>query len=158
MRSLGGFGLNVFGSGLVGYINRNADNVLVGRYLGSAALGAYSVAYNVMLLPIAQLTSPLQAALFPAYARVQRDEERVASIWLRVTTVVASLVAPAMVGLAVVAPDFVHVVLGQRWAAAAPVLRILAIVVLVDSISSLGQRTLQAMDRARTFSTSQSSE
>ena len=149
LRSLGGFGLNVFGSGLVGYINRNTDNILVGRYLGSAALGAYSVAYNVMLLPLTQLISPLQGALFPAYSRVQSDEKRVASIWLRVTTVVASLVAPAMVGLAVVAPDFVHVVLGQRWAAAAPVLRILAIVVLVDSISSLGQRTLQAMDRAR---------
>ena len=49
LRDLGGFGLNVLGSHLIGYAHRNADNLLIGRYLGSAALGAYSVAYNIML-------------------------------------------------------------------------------------------------------------
>lgn len=150
LRSLGGFGLSVFGANLVGYVNRNADNVLVGRYLGTGALGIYSVAYNVMLLPLSQLIVPLQDALYPAFARVQHDKERVAGIWLRVTTVVAGIVAPAMAGLAVVAPDFVDVVLGRRWAAAAPILRILALVTLVQSVSSLGQKMLQALDRART--------
>ena len=64
------------------------------------------------------------------------------------TTVVASLVVPAMAGLAVVAPDFVHVVLGPRWAAAAPILRILAFVTLAQSISSLGHKMLQGVGRA----------
>ena len=148
LRSLGGFGLRVFGSGLVNYINRNTDNVLVGRYLGSGALGAYSVAYNVILLPITQLTGPLQSTLFPAYASIQHDAKRVADIWLRVTTVVTGLVAPAMVGLAIVAPDFVHVLLGHRWQAATPVVQILAFVSLGQAISGLGWRVLQAMDRA----------
>ncbi len=31
------------------YLNRNTDNVLVGRFIGASGLGAYTVAYNTML-------------------------------------------------------------------------------------------------------------
>ena len=151
LRSLGGFGLNVMGSRLMDDVSTNADNVLIGRFLGSAALGAYSVAYNLMTLPIARLVIPIQDTLFPAYARIQDDTARVRQIWLRTTAVVTSVVAPAMVGLMVVAPDFVHVVLGSRWAAAAPVLRILAPLAVAQSLAALASTTLLARDRTKTI-------
>jgi O-antigen/teichoic acid export membrane protein len=151
LRDLGGFGANVLGARTIDYLNRNADNLLVGRFLGSAALGAYAVAYNIMLLPLTRLILPIQDALFPAYARWQHDRERLASVWLRVDRVVAALVAPAMLGVAVVAPDFVDVVLGERWHAAVPVLQVLAVVALLQSIASLGERVLQALDRTGTI-------
>jgi O-antigen/teichoic acid export membrane protein len=147
LRDLSGFGLNIFGARLVDYLNRNVDNVLVGRFLGSASLGAYSVAYNIMILPLERLIVPIQDTLFPAYSRWQDDAGRLRSVWLRVLSVVAAVVAPAMLGLVVVAPDFVRVVLGARWHAVGPVLQVLAAVGLVQSLAMLGLRLLQAMDR-----------
>jgi O-antigen/teichoic acid export membrane protein len=56
-----------------------------------------------------------------------------------------------MAGLAVVAPDFVHVVLGERWHNAVPVLQILCAVAAIQSVGMLGQRILTALDRTRTI-------
>ena len=151
LRMHGGFGLNVMGSRLMDDVSTNADNALIGRFLGSAALGAYSVAYNLMTLPIARLVIPIQDTLFPAYARIQDDTARIRRIWLRTTAVMASVVAPAMVGLAVVAPNFVHFVLGSRWATVAPVLRILAPLAIAQSLAALASTTLLARDRTKTI-------
>ena len=149
LRSLGGFGLNLFGARSLDYVNRNADNILVGRFLGSAPLGAYSVAYNIMLVPLGRLILPIQDVLFPAYSRWQDDQARLARVWLRVVRVVAALVCPMMIGLTIVADDFVRVVLGHRWALAVPVLRVLAPVALLQSLAALGDKVLSALDRTR---------
>ncbi|MDE3165511.1 MAG: lipopolysaccharide biosynthesis protein, partial [Acidobacteriota bacterium] len=47
IRGVAGFSLNLCGFGLVNYFARNADNVIVGRYLGSGPLGNYQMAYNL---------------------------------------------------------------------------------------------------------------
>jgi O-antigen/teichoic acid export membrane protein len=150
-RSLGGFGVNLLGARVLDYANRNTDNILVGRFLGPSALGAYSVAYNLMFLPLDRLILPIQDTLFPAYARWQEDLERLAGVWLRIFRMVAALVFPAMVGLAIVAPDFVAAILGTKWSAAVPVLQILCAVAIVQSLAALGVRVLSALDRTHTI-------
>ena len=150
LRALGGFGLNVMGMRLLGNVSTNADNLLVGRFLGSAALGVYSVAYNLMTLPIARLIVPIQDSLFPAYARVQDDKTRIAQIWHRTNAVTVAIVAPVMMGLAILSSEFVDVILGSKWSAAAPVLRILAPAAVAQSLSSLANTALLGIDRSST--------
>ena len=89
--------------------------------------------------------------LFPAFARIQDDVEKMQSVWLRVNRMVGALTIPAMVGLACVAPDLVRVVLGERWHTAIPVIRILAWVGLLQSLQSLNSSILQARDRTNTL-------
>jgi len=149
LKSLGSFGFNLAGSRLLDDVSANADNMLIGRFLGSAALGAYSVAYNLMTLPLLRLVVPIQETLFPAYAHIQDDLERVRQIWYRTMAIVASFVAPAMIGLAVIASDFVLVVMGRRWADVVPVLRILAPVAVAQALASLASTTLVSRGRAR---------
>jgi O-antigen/teichoic acid export membrane protein len=147
LRRLGRFGGNVFGSRLLFYGNRNADNILIGRFLGSAALGSYAVAYNVMLLPFSQLAGPLQEVLFPAFARMQEDVEQVARLWLRANRVVGAITIPAFLGLAVVAQEFVTTLLGPNWVAAIPVMRILCIVGLLQSLQRMNSSILEARNQ-----------
>ena len=68
---LGSFGMRVFGARFLGWGNQNMDNVLVGRYLGASALGAYALAYNIMYVPITRISLPLASVFSPAYARMQ---------------------------------------------------------------------------------------
>lgn len=146
---VGGFGSRVLGANLFFTVSRNADNLLVGRFLGPAALGVYALAYNIMLVPLSRLSTPVQDVLFPALSRTQDDLERTRSMVVRVTRCVAALSMPAMLGLIVVAPDFVVVVLGERWSEAIPVIRILAVVGLAQSITSLNPRIITAQGHAR---------
>lgn len=134
LRDLGGFGANVFGTRILFYFNRNADNLLIGRFLGASALGAYALAYNVMLAPVSRILMPVAEVLFPAMSRMEGDRERIASVWFRVTRLVGALTVPAMLGLIIVAPEFVNVVLGEQWQRATPVIQILAWVGLLQSL------------------------
>jgi O-antigen/teichoic acid export membrane protein len=147
LKNLGGFSANVFGTRLLFYASRNADNLLVGRFLGSSALGAYALAYNLMLMPIERITGPIQEVLFPAFSRLQDDPGRLAAAWLRVNRAVAALSMPMLLGLMIAAPEFVTVVLGEKWSAAIPVLQILAWAGLLQSLQRLNSSVLQARDR-----------
>jgi O-antigen/teichoic acid export membrane protein len=151
LRDLGGFSANIFGHRVLYYLHRNADNLLVGRFLGAAALGAYALAYNVMLLPFSRIAGPVQDVLFPAFSKLQDEPGRIAELWMRATRVIGAISVPALAGLVVVAPDVVQVVLGPRWSGMVPVLQILAWVGLLQSLQTLNTNILQALDRTRTL-------
>jgi len=151
LRSLGGFSLKVLGQRLLYYVHANVDNLLVGRVLGPAALGAYAVAYSVMLVPFSRIAVPITEVLFPAFSELQDDRGRMTSSWVRATRVIAALSAPSLLGMIVLAPEFVAVVLGDRWSAAAPVIRILAFVGLLQSLQTLNSNVLLALGRAGTL-------
>lgn len=147
LRAMGGYSSHVFGSRLLFYANRNADNMLVGRFIGAAALGAYSIAYTIMLVPFSQIASPIQEVLFPAMARMQDDVPRIARSWLRANRVIAAISIPSLLGMLVVAPDFVTVVLGDKWQIATPVIQVLVWVGILQSLQRLNSSVLQARER-----------
>ncbi len=149
IRELRGFGGQVSGTLLLFQLNQNTDNVLIGRYLGASALGSYALAYNIILVPFSRLAAPLHEVLYPVFSRLQDDRARLASVWLRVVRMVAAVAVPAMLGLVILAPDFVSVVFGPRWHDAAPVMRILAWVGLLFVIQGLNSVVLQALGRTR---------
>jgi O-antigen/teichoic acid export membrane protein len=151
LRECGGFGIKLFGSRLLSFVNLNADNLLVGRYLGSAALGIYAIAYNVMFAPLARVAQPVQSVLIPAFARLRDEPQRVGEVWLRGSLLTAVVAVPGFVGMLVVAPDFVPVVLGSRWDAAVPVLQLLCIAGIVQALHMLQWSLLQARGEAGTL-------
>ena len=149
LRGLGSFTGNVFGQNFIYYVGRSLPNVLIGRAVGASPLGVYSLANNVMLAPFNQIAAPLQQVLFPAFAQLQDDRERLAEIWIRVARLVGAIATPALVGIVVVAPDFVDSVLGHKWHAAARILRILALVGLLQALQTLNGEVLLALGKAR---------
>jgi PST family polysaccharide transporter len=126
LRDLGGFGLKVFGARILSWGNSNMDNVLVGRYLGAAPLGAYALAYNVMYVPITRISAPITRILSAAYARMQHEPERLESAWLRGRSILSALLSPAFAIVIVVAPDLVPVAFGAKWDNAVTPLQLLA--------------------------------
>ncbi len=151
LKRLGGFAGNVFGENILYQAGRNIANLLTGRVLGAAALGTYALATNVILMPFSRIAAPLQQVFFPAFSRMQGDRERMADMWIRVTRLVGAISIPALAGLVIVAPDFVDVVLGDRWHAATRVIQILAWAGLVQSLQTLSGEVLLALNRSGTL-------
>jgi len=144
LRNLGGFSSKVFASSILSWGNLNLDNVLVGRALGSNALGVYSLAYNVMFLPITRIGRPLSEVLSPAYSRIQTDRERLERSWLRGKRMVVLFIAPGFLATLVTAPDLVDVVFGSRWSDAVAPLQLLCVAGLAHSLGMLNWGVLAA--------------
>jgi PST family polysaccharide transporter len=136
IRNLAGFSAGVLGSDLLNFANRNADNLLVGKFLGSGQLGYYSMAYQLMLYPLSQVSSVIVKVLFPALSRMQDDTLRLRQAYVRSISAIAFITFPMMIGLFAVSRDFVSVVFGEKWLAMLPVLDILCWVGMMQSIGT----------------------
>jgi PST family polysaccharide transporter len=131
------FGGHVAASYFVINVSRSADNVLIGRYTGAGPLGLYSKAYNLLMLPVRQLSLPTGSVAIPAFSRTQDEPERFARYYLRTINLILWISAPIFGFLFVAAQPVIVLVLGNQWREAAPVFQILA-------ISALGQLLLDS--------------
>ena len=129
-----GFSSNLLGYSIVNYWARSADNLLVGRFLGSGSLGIYTRAYSTMLMPLSQVANVLGQVMFPALSRMQHDKKRVKRIYLHSIAMIALVTFPMMMGLLVVAEDFVLALYSAKWSDVTSVLRILCLVGMIQSI------------------------
>lgn len=134
-------------SRVFGYAVRNTDNLLIGRYLGSVALGFYALAYTVFLIPVVEIDFPVSQVLFSTLSRLQGDADRLKRGFLLATKYVMMIALPMMVGLSLVASLFVEVVFGAKWLPSAPVMSILALAGFLQLMTSLGPSGLQAIGR-----------
>ena len=127
---------NYLGSNVINYWSRNADSLLIGKYLGKIEVGIYSRAYSLMLLPLSQITSIVSQVMFPALSRIQDDHEKVRRVYLKALRMIAFITFPMMTGLFVVAEPFILVLCGPKWLAAVPVLKIFCLVGLAQSVGT----------------------
>jgi len=142
------FGLNITGFNIFNYFSRNADNLVIGLFLGPVALGYYSLAYKLMLLPRDSVSKVLARVLFPKLSKLQDNDERLADVYLRATGAIAFVTFPMMAGLAVLAEPFVQVVLGERWLPAVPLIQLLAPVGALQSVAATGGNVFLAKGRS----------
>lgn len=109
------FAMNTYGHFATNYCTRNFDNFLVGWFFGPQSLGFYKKAYDLCVLPVAQLSDPLNAVAVPVLSRLAADPER------RRRYVVRALSTLAFVGmglgacLSLVGKDLIFVLLGPQW-------------------------------------------
>jgi PST family polysaccharide transporter len=147
IKSIVGFSANLTGFNILNFAIRNADSLLIGRYLGAQNLGLYDLAYRLMLSSLQLVSGAFARALFPVYMRIRDDHGRLRAAYLKVTAAVALVAFPAMLGLVGVAEPFVDVAFGSRWAAVAPLLMILAPVGALQAISTTVGNIYQATGR-----------
>jgi O-antigen/teichoic acid export membrane protein len=145
LRETGQFGIKLFGASILSYLSLNGDNLLIGRFIGAVALGTYSLAYNLMSLPMSLLAAPISQVAFPALSRLKSDRERLRSAWLRGKRISSVFIAPAFVGLIVIAPDLVPAMFGAKWEPAVAVVQILALGLVTQAVGTLNWTMLIAL-------------
>jgi O-antigen/teichoic acid export membrane protein len=110
-----GFGHSLAQVALI--FSQQADNLVVGRWLGPVALGIYGRAYNLMVMPATAFGKIVNRVLFPVMAQVQDERDRLAGAYERALAIVALVSLPVSVLLWIVAPEFIPVLLGPQWTA-----------------------------------------
>lgn len=139
VRTMLRFGSNIAGFSIINYFSRNLDNMLIGRYYGSATLGLYSKAYQLLMLPITNLRDPLNKVAMPALSRLQYEPEQYRSYYMKFIAVLAFVTMPIIVFMYVCSDNLIRVVLGQQWLEAGEIFKILAIAGLIQPVwSTLG--------------------
>ena len=129
------FGANITAFNLVNYFHRNLDNVLIGKVWGADALGVYSRAYALLMLPIANLRGPLTRVAFPVLSRLQHEPTEYRAYYRRAISLLALAAMPLTALLFATAPLLIELVLGPRWLDAAEIFRVLSVAAFLMPVS-----------------------
>lgn len=134
VRSMLAFGGNLTGFHIVNYFARNLDNMLIGRFWGSAQLGLYAKAYQLLMLPIDQINEPITSVAVPALSRLTEFPERYRRAYGRLLEKIAMLTMPLMAFMIVTSDWFVLLLLGPRWAEVSRIFALLGIAGMIQPI------------------------
>lgn len=147
IRPLLSFSSYQLGFNVLNYFSRNLDNILVGRYLGTAPLGIYDKAYRLMRYPLVLITFAMTPAIQPVVKQYAHDKAQVEAIQRDFLWRLSLMGAVAGLFIYLLAGDIVAWLLGPQWNAVVPVIRILAIGIPVQVVLSTSGSFYQAMDR-----------
>ncbi len=150
VKSLVRFGVPTMGGGVLRSIQTQIDTWLTSRFFGAAVVGYYDKAYNLTGRLSSMLTTAIFGnVLFPSYARLQHEPERLARAYVKSTTMVLLMVMPLSVGLATTASLLVHVLIGENWAPMIPLWQIFSIFGLTWAISANASPLFLAVGQPR---------
>lgn len=109
------------------YLGRNADNMIVGKVLGTDSLGIYQRAYTLMMRPVDLFGGVTTSVFFPLMASIQSDVPRLKSAYTRGFALASLLGLPTSAFLSVHAGEVIELLYGPRWIGVIAPFRVLAL-------------------------------
>ncbi|MHB1204996.1 MAG: lipopolysaccharide biosynthesis protein, partial [Rhodospirillaceae bacterium] len=112
---------------IVTAIKTRSDTFVVGKIAGADSLGFYALAYEISNLTSTELVAPISRVLFPGFAKLAGDRERLASGFIQSLAMIVFIAAPMAAGIAMVSDYVVAIFLGPRWQPVIPLIQIMTL-------------------------------
>ncbi|MCH8897602.1 MAG: lipopolysaccharide biosynthesis protein, partial [Chloroflexi bacterium] len=146
-KELFGFGRWVYFTRVLTFIVNQADSMVLARLLWPASLGFYQMAQRTSLVPLQEIRRGVSTVAFPLYSKVQDDLVKLRRAFMGSVEAVASISIPLAVAVVVLAPDFVSVVLGEKWLPSVPAIQVLAVAGALNSLTGAGSSLFMGSGR-----------
>lgn len=137
------------GSLLLLALVNDVDYLIVGRRLGTTALGYYTVAFRIPQMIISNSFLVFSQVLVPVLARAGSDQARLQRAYVRTVRIQVIFGLGAAICLVIVAPVLVPVVFGARWAPAIVPLAALSLYAAFRSFAWGATDVFKGMGRPR---------
>jgi O-antigen/teichoic acid export membrane protein len=136
LKEVSSFSLNLTGFSILNYFVRNADYILIGKFLGTQDLGYYTLAYRLMLYPLQNISAVIGRVMFPVLSKIQDDNAKFRSVYLKAIATISVITFPLMSGLCVLAEPFILTLFGQQWRPVITLVMILSVLGIAQSIAT----------------------
>jgi polysaccharide transporter, PST family len=141
------FGAHLTLANVMAYFSRQGDNLIVGKLFGPTSLGFYTKAYELMMQPMQQVTRPLGSIALSALSRLVSQPEQYSRAYFRMMDKALLLTTPMGAACLGCPEVIIRVLLGAGWEPAAPMLRALSLVMLVQPLTSTTNWLLTSQGR-----------
>lgn len=150
-KQLFGFGSKLLVSGLLATGVSNLYNLVIGKLYDTERLGFYTRAQQFPELTSGTINSVFNTATFPLMSSIKDNREDLVVTFTKLIRIVAMVVFPAMMGLAVLSKPIILVLLGEKWSPAAGFLFWLALSYIFTPLGGLNLSLLNAIGRSDLF-------
>lgn len=127
LKELLSVGVYVLGSVLSNTVSRQADSVLIGRFLGTLELGVYSIGFKVSQTANSVLLNSLSRLGLPTFSRLQSSSDELTTAYQRFWVLGTALTLPVFALIGLTASELVPSLFGDQWRESATVLQVLMV-------------------------------
>jgi len=149
VRSMLSYGGNLTGYNVTNYFARNLDNALIGKFWGAYQLGVYSRAYQMLLMPMAQINNPLVAVAVPALSRLTDSPERYRTAYLKIVEKIAMITMPGIMFMIAMSDWLVLLLLGPQWREAGRIFMLLGVAAIIQPVTKTAPWLFTTQGRTR---------
>lgn len=115
VKKIWSFASNQFSFNFINYFSRNADKLLIGKYMGNKSLGYYDKAYQLLMYPNTILLGIITPALQPILKDYQDDILVIRSTYLKIFRVLLTIGLPLSVFLSLSSNTIITFMFGNQW-------------------------------------------
>jgi O-antigen/teichoic acid export membrane protein len=126
-RQIGGFSLWLMLNNFLTFLNGRSSTFVLGKLAGPAVVGNYTLSQRIIYLPGSEIAAPIRQAVYPGYAKLSGEPERLGDGFIRVFGLIMLAVVPISAALGLVVDPLVRVALGERWIPAIPIMQVLVL-------------------------------
>lgn len=126
-RAIVGFSFWSWLCALLSQVRDRADQMVLGRMMGTSAVGMFSIGVEIGSLTTTELMEPLHRALFSGFTNQRGDADDQSRMFITVVGIAVMIVLPVGVGISLVADPIIRLVLGERWLDIRPIIQVASI-------------------------------
>jgi len=130
-------------------IRETSGTFLVGKFLGTSRLGAWSVGTQFGDRLELILYSPMERTLFAAFSSIRNDAARLRETFLKAVHTGFAFIAPVCVGMGLLSQEIIAIALGPKWSVAGLVLGFSAPAMAFYLLAGLGASLATALGHTR---------
>jgi teichuronic acid exporter len=142
-------GLNVLGIEMFAFLNLQSDRLLIGAFLGPAALGYYFVGIRLIAIMVEVQTQVIEQVSLTTLSKLRDTPERLVNAFYRLTGFSASVSILTFSLLALLAPQIVPLVFGSHWHSSVGLMQILCLMGALNSVITFDRNALVAVNASK---------
>lgn len=127
VRKMFGFSSKILITNIISQVSQNILTVIFGRIFPVKTVGNFTQGWKWNNMASSFVSGMLAQVAQPVFASIQHEENRQLHILRKMTRFTAFLVFPAMFGLIIIAPEFIVLLISDKWIDSVPILQILCI-------------------------------
>ena len=141
------FGSRVTAGRVLWYLNSEADLFIIGKFLGKEILGIYSIAKQLVQIPMAKIAQMLNQVVFSAFSKIQDNRSKVAEHFVKSAHLMSFIAFPIFFGISSISNEFVDLVLGEKLALATIPFQILSLILPLRMLQNVFAPTLDGLGK-----------
>ncbi|MEP6611064.1 MAG: oligosaccharide flippase family protein [Mucilaginibacter sp.] len=142
---------SVIGFNTINYWSRNSDNMIVGKWYGSAQLGLYARAYQLLQLPLLLISALFANILFPSLKKLKKEGGDIEGEYYFVLRTITFLSSPLVLILIIFPNQLVLLLWGNNWIKVAEFLPYFGLLIYTQTLLSTVGSLLILQGKEREF-------
>ena len=151
VREMIGFSSRLIITNVVNIVNLNFFSVLLGKFYTTSDVGNYTQANKWNTMGSSLISNIIYGIAQPVFTKVEEDRDRQKAVLRKLLRFTAFITFPLMLGLSLVAKEFIVILITEKWLVSAGIMQMLCVAGAFIPISALFSNLIISRGHSRAY-------